>query len=115
MKLPRIPYWPLLVGPQLLFAFGFLLNAFVMGINHGQMPVLWPGGVCDSSNFIHDTMHSCMNQSTHLKFLADWIVIKGLGVASPGDFFEWAFESIVGPCYFAWVALIIKNHNEYRG
>ena len=109
MKL-RIPYAALLLGPSLLFAIGFALNAFVMAANHGQMPVLWPGGGCiiDPDK---DLLHSCMTAGTHLKFLADWIVIRGLGIASPGDFGEWACDAALWPAITAWVALVIKDRN----
>jgi hypothetical protein len=76
MKLLRIPYWPLQLGPSALFAIGFALNAFVMGINGGQMPVLIPGGGCPAEiGQGQDWIHSCMTASTHLKIIADWIVI----------------------------------------
>jgi Family of unknown function (DUF5317) len=110
MRLPRIPHWPLLLGPAALFALGFVLNAFVMGINGGQMPVLIPGGGCPI-NPDADFLHSCMTASTHLKILADWIVIKGIGIASPGDFGEWACDAAFWPALTAWVALVVKDRN----
>lgn len=107
----KIPYWPLLIGPSLLFAFGFALNAFVMGINHGSMPVLWPGG-CTPDVMIGDTIHSCMTPFTHLKFLCDWIVVRGVGIASPGDFLELAYELIVIPSLVVWATLMIRDHKR---
>lgn len=110
MKLIRIPYWYLLLGPTLLGALGFLLNASVMAANHGQMPVLIPGG-CGMDVTVADALHSCMTATTHLKFLADWLVIKDMGVASPGDFLEWADDAALVPCLAAWIALIFKELN----
>jgi hypothetical protein len=46
--LRRVPYWYLLALPTFIFYFGVALNLIVMGLNHAQMPVLWPGG-CDVS------------------------------------------------------------------
>lgn len=103
----KIPYSYLLLGPSALFALGFILNAVVMAANGGQMPVLFPGGCADG--FGDDVIHSCMNGATHLKFLADWIVINHVGVASPGDFGEWAGDAAFWPALTAWVALIIKG------
>jgi hypothetical protein len=96
---------------------GFTLNALVMAFNGGQMPVLWPGG-CDAMRAIQDMvtslggssdpLHSCMTHATHLKFLADWIILKS-GVASPGDFLEWAYDYTHIPSVAIWVALTIKE------
>ena len=113
-KLPRVPNWPLLVGPFLLFGLGFLMNAVVMAANGGQMPVLWPGG-CSPKAFKGDIIHTCMTDATHLKFLADWIVINGLGVASPGDFLEWSFNAISMPAVYMWFALAVKESNDRWG
>jgi len=91
-----------------LFALGFILNAVVMAANHSQMPVQMPGGmVLDSEDIVHCTMTS----ATHLKFLADWIVINGQGIASPGDFFIWAGEYLQIPLFWAWLALIVSDSN----
>ena len=113
MRFPKIPYWPFLLGPALSFALGFSMNALVMAANHGQMPVLVPGGHCgliDPDDFIH----SCMTSATHFKILADWIVINHFGVASPGDFFEWFAEQTFVPSLAIWIALVIKDkHKEY--
>jgi hypothetical protein len=119
MKFPRIPYWYLAIGPYLLVSLGFALNALVMAFNGGQMPVLWPGG-CDVMHAVQDavisaggsdSLHSCMTHSSHLKFLADWIVIKGVGIASPGDFLEWAYEATYIPAAAIWAAFLIKDCN----
>ena len=104
----KIPYWPLLLGPGLLFGLGFLSNAIVMAVNHGQMPVLWPGG-CTPETMEGDLIHSCMTHATHLKFLADWVVIRGFGIASPGDFCEWAYEYIAMPAHLIWALLMIEK------
>lgn len=113
MKLPKIPYWPLLIGPTLLFGIGFAMNAVVMAANGGQMPVLIPGGcTTDIQNaLLNEEMriHSCMTSATHLKFLADWIVIRGIGIASPGDFLEWLCEATQVPAFILWVAAMIKD------
>jgi hypothetical protein len=102
-----------LLGPSLLFAVGFALNAVVMAANHGQMPVLIPGGIADGCpiNPDKDFLHSCMTQATHLKFLTDWMVIKGLGIASPGDLGLWGGDAAFWPALTAWVALVIKDRN----
>lgn len=113
MKFPKIPYWPLLIGPWLSFGVGFTLNALVMAANKGQMPVILPGGdasILDPS----DLIHCAMTSTTHLKFLADWIVINGLGIASPGDFFEWAYEFTWFPALIAWITLVLKDYSESR-
>ena len=111
MKLPRIPNWQFLVVPSLVFAIGFLSNALVMAANGGQMPVLCPGG---HSELIgpDDLVHCAMTAHTHLKFLADWIVINGLGIASPGDFGEWFWGATFIPGLCVWVSLRIHDHNR---
>lgn len=107
----KIPYKYLLLGPTAMFALGFAMNAIVMAANHGQMPVLIPGGDCSMVD-AEDIIHSCMNAGTHLKFLADWIVIRHLGVASPGDFLEWASDATFWPALFAWVMFMIRDHKN---
>lgn len=82
-----------------------------MAANKGQMPVLAPGG--DNSIFDpSDLIHCAMTSATHLKFLADWIVIRDLGIASPGDFFEWAYQLSCFPALIAWITLVLKDYNE---
>lgn len=112
MKIPKIkiPYWPLIAGPWLLFGLGFISNAIVMAVNNGQMPVQFPGG-CPEGGFGEDIIHSCMTHATHLKFLADWVVIRGVGIASPGDFLEWLCEATYLPALYAWFALVVKERN----
>src|ERR1700676_3148655 len=108
MKFPRIPYWQFLTVPALMFAAGFILNAFVMSQNSGSMPVLVPGG-CDASIFVKDLIHGCMSSESHWRFLADWIVIRDVGVASPGDFLEWAFDYTVWPSAAIWFTLMVTK------
>jgi hypothetical protein len=109
MKL-RVPYWQLLLGPSALLVIGMSLNALVMAVNGGQMPVQWPGG-CDPKMMGDDITHACMTHATHLKFLADWIVLQA-GVASPGDLFIWTWEATFMPALYAWLALIIRDHSN---
>jgi hypothetical protein len=107
----KIPYASLLLGPTALFAIGFTMNALVMAANHGQMPVLVPGGNCsliDAEDFIH----SCMTAGTRLKFLADWIVINPFGVWSPGDLFELACKTTLWPGLILWAGFVIKDYNK---
>lgn len=114
MRIPKIPYWPFLLGPWLAFGIGFALNALVMAVNHGQMPVLTFDCDVNLARWVEsgDYLHSCMVSTTHLKALADYIVIPGVGTASPGDFFEWASEWLGAWCLPVWIALVLKNHNE---
>jgi len=111
MKLASIPYKTLLFGPALVFGIGFALNALVMAANSAQMPVLVPGNLCasDPTFFGDDLIHSCMTSVTRLKFLADWIVIRGLGIASPGDFLEWLGDTTYWPAASAWVVLVLRD------
>jgi hypothetical protein len=110
VRIPKISYWPLLLGPWLSFGLGLVMNALVMAVNNGQMPVQFPGG-CPVGGFGDDIIHSCMTSTTHLKFLCDWIVIRGVGIASPGDFFEWAWELTWLPMLSTWIGFIIKDQN----
>lgn len=107
----KIPHKWLLLGPVAMFALGFAMNAVVMAANHGQMPVLIPGNNCSLIE-PEDFIHTCMTAGTHLKFLADWIVINHFGVASPGDFLEWACDQTFWPALFAWVMFVIRDHDE---
>ena len=110
----KIPYAYLLVGPTLLYALGFFLNVIVLSVNNGQMPVLVPGG-CDPQLFGQDMLHKCMTNASHLKVLADWIVIKegfGVKVASPGDFLMWAYDFIFAPALILWAYVMICYYNS---
>lgn len=87
------------------------MNAIVMAANHGQMPVLIPGLVSGACPLDPDSdwIHSCMNAGTHLKFLADWVVIRHFGIASPGDFFLWGGDNAFWPCLVTWIGFIIRD------
>ena len=111
MKIPKIPYKALLFGPWLALGIGFLSNAIVMGLNHG-MPVLVPATSPDGFFDPDDWTHTPMTTSTHLKFLGDWIMINGQGIASPGDFGLWAWGLTWQAALAIWVALVIKDYNE---
>ncbi len=111
MRIPRIPYWPLLLGPWLSLGLGFLLNFVVMGVNNGWMPVQVPG--CTGGEALSQ-IHRCMAHADHLKFLADWLVIRGLGIASIGDVFEWAYQATQFPAMIIWLTLILKDHQDGR-
>jgi hypothetical protein len=105
----HIPYKTLLLGPTLLYGFGAALNLIVMAANHSQMPVQVPPGLdMDPSDWIHGTLTA----ATHLKLLCDIFPIKGLGVASIGDFFLWAGDFLQIPCLVAWFTLMISDRNE---
>jgi|SRR5579885_2401006 len=106
LKILNIPYWYLLFGPSLMLAAGFAMNEIVMAFNNGQMPVLAPGG-CPKDG-LESWIHVCMTPATHLKFLADWIVLHN-GIASPGDFLIWGWDAIFWPALAVWVALTIKD------
>lgn len=114
MKLLKVPYLALLVGPAVLFGTGILMNALVMAANGGTMPVLWPGGCTPGLLDPTDPFHSCMVQATHLKWLSDWVILKSVGIASPGDFLEWASDYCTIPAFAMWLALIVKKHNDAK-
>jgi len=104
-----IPYAYLLLGPSAIYALGYALNALVMAANHNQMPVLVPGACPDD---MVSMIHSCMQSSTHLKFLGDWIVTGSssrFGIASPGDFMLDAGTATFWPGVVSWVALVLKR------
>ena len=111
MKVLKIPHWPLALGPWLALAVGMASNALVMALNHSQMPVNMPPGLLLSPE---DWIHSVMTSATHLKVLADWIVIRGVGIASPGDLGIWAWEYSYIPAAIAWVTMVIRDHNDAK-
>lgn len=106
----KIPHKLFLLGPLFSFCTGFLMNVGVMACNKNMMPVLMPGG-CSAGHFEDDPIHSCMTAATHLKILADWANVQGLGVASPGDLFLWVGYETIIPAFLIWCALMIYDHN----
>lgn len=110
----RIHNWQFLFVPSIAFAIGFLSNALVMAFNHGQMPVLIPGGRADIMD-PDDFIHCAMTAQTHLRFLSDWIVIRGFGIASPGDFGVWFWRATFIPGLAIWVWSAIERQNKIVG
>lgn len=108
----KIPHWPFLFGSWISLGVGFLMNKIVMAFNNGQMPVLIPGGCDNTDELAGDLIHSCMTHATHLKFLADWGMLNGVGIASPGDFFLWAGQNTWQFGLIIWLTLMIKEHND---
>lgn len=104
----RLPYWQLLLLPSLAIVLGFTMNALVMAANHASMPVLTPVGISWSPE---DWLHHNMTPATHLKLLADWIVIRGEGIASLGDFLLWGGDKTREICWIVWAALVIRDAN----
>ena len=112
--LHRVPYWYLLAIPTLAFYLGVGANLFVMGINHAQMPVLYPGGQCNPSLFNCDeSLHVVMDAGTHLKVLGDWLMTPD-GVASPGDFLQMFGDDLIFPCLYIWMVLMVRDNNRMR-
>jgi hypothetical protein len=103
----KIPYWPLLVGPAILFAFGFFLNGVTAAVNGGRMPAFM--SPCEFDPM--DWMHTCFSKATHLRILADWIYM-GKGYESVGDIFENLYELTFLPALVAWIALMIRGAND---
>jgi hypothetical protein len=111
----KIPYWTLAVAPSLLFGIGFAMNAIVMGINGSQMPVQLSGCTVDViGEGTVGAIHSCMTAATHLKVLADWIVVRGVGIASPGDFLEWASDYVQPYFYTAFLTLLLNDLGLFK-
>lgn len=110
MRLPKIPHWPFLLGPVILFATGAAMNIIVMGLNHGQMPV--NHALCSSMLEPDDWKHACMTSATHLKVIADWLVINGMGVASIGDLLMWAGSATWNYSLIVWASLMIVDRQE---
>jgi len=109
----KFPHWQWLFGPTMALYFGFALNMLVITANRGVMPVwvspqfgtLVPGSLMDD-------IHSVWSAAVHLKFLADWIMIPHVGIASPGDFFIWTGEMLQWPAFAAYVALVWKDNHS---
>ncbi len=95
--------WPLLVVPQIIFYFGAGLNQLACVANGGAMPVLWNS----MNKWSPDPEHVIMTSATHLKILCDWIGLKEAGVWSPGDILLAGADSIIGPCFWLWMAFIL--------
>ena len=88
------------------------MNALVMAVNGGQMPVLWPGKcTAEVMDEAPPVLHSCMTHATHLKFLADWIV-RHNGVWSPGDFFLVQYDYSFIPALMVWATIMIMVYNR---
>lgn len=104
-----IPRAALLFGPWAALGLGFLSNALVMAFNQGSMPVLIPHGLQLDPD---DIYHIAMTAHTHLRVLCDWIVIRDVGIASPGDFLEWFYQYFGTPLQAAWLALTIADYNK---
>ena len=67
--------------PYLVGFLGALMNQLVLATNGGKFPVM---GMDDS--FPADRVHVLMTSASHLRWLADWIVLaQGTVIASPGD------------------------------
>lgn len=94
--------WPLILGPQLIFWSGALLNQIAMAVNGARMPVLWAA----DNPWVPDTDHSVMTHGTHLKLICDWINLHS-SILSPGDVLLSLGELITGPCFWAWIAYIL--------
>ena len=113
----KFPFWYLIVLPTALFVIGFALNTLVMTANDNQMPVYAPGGCqtvfAQSMLFVDsDYLHVCMTPDTHLKVLADYIIVRDVGIYSPGDFLEETFLHTWDYALIAWIVLILKKFNE---
>ena len=119
MRFPKLPYLPVLLFPSILWIIGAALNVTVCSANHGEMPVAVPqstffeeGGDSLHGGDLMDTKHVVMTPKHHLKFLADWITIPGIGTASIGDGFLLAGDTLQPYCLGAWLALLWKKHEE---
>lgn len=107
----------LTAGPTISYGIGFASNVIVMASNHGQMPVLVPGGCSDEVKEVFASereregiqIHSCMTKETRLKILADWIVIRHKGVVSIGDVFEWLGDATLTPSLIIFATLVFKK------
>ncbi len=112
----KLPIWTLVIVPTAAWYFGFALNAIAVAANHGAMPVLFPQILLDlgmSTKMLAvdggDAIHSVMTPETHLKFLCDWILIRGIGIFSIGDAFEMFGEATRDYGLVAFVALALQR------
>lgn len=107
-----MPFKTILLGPTLSYALGAASNIVTIAFNKGQMPVLWPGGCSDMTPDADMQIHVCMTTASHLKPLADWIVVSGLGVLSPGDLLIFGALYSFVPALLIWIALVIQDANK---
>ena len=94
--------WPLILGPQIIFWSGALLNQIAVAANGGVMPVLWNS----MNDWPADPRHVIMTPGTHFKVICDWINLS-VAILSPGDVLLSLGELIIGPCFWAWAAYIL--------
>lgn len=113
-SLKSIPHKIFLFGPWLIGELGDWCNKLVMVVNHGQMPVRWPGTICDPEDIGRDFVHACMVEGTHLKVLAD-IITTHKGVMSIGDVLLDASDWMFWPALAIWVALMIRDNSTRNG
>jgi Family of unknown function (DUF5317) len=113
------PYWYYLFLPTALYYFGWGLNILATTVNRGTMPVhfsqqywdMWAlAGASIKGGDLVDDVHSVMKHSDHLKFLADWIQIRGIGTASIGDFFIYLGSTLQLPGLAAYIACIFEDN-----
>jgi hypothetical protein len=110
----RIPYVALLIVPALLWFLGYSMNVAAVTANSGYMPVQgYTECVGNAAAERGDVIHVCMDKTSHLKILSDW-VYSPLGTASPGDMLIYGSEYIFYPCLFIWLGLILRDWNEPR-
>jgi hypothetical protein len=95
--------WPLILGPQIIFWFGALLNQIAIVANGGVMPVQWYSA---THAWGDDPDHVIMTSATHLKVLCDWINLHS-SILSPGDVLLSLGDLTIGPAFWAWIAYAI--------
>jgi Family of unknown function (DUF5317) len=111
----NFPHLGVLVSPYVLLGLGVFLNVLVITANQGYMPVA-PSSIIDGMaigpthpGLVLDEIHRVMQSSDHLKFLADWIQIPRMSVASPGDLFLWLSDCIRVPSFIVWLTMLWKD------
>jgi hypothetical protein len=102
----KIPYFTLLFGPTISLYTGLALNKLCIAANGGTMPYLTPSCVLDS-----DHLHVCMTGLSHLKILADWIVLPA-GTFSIGDMLIDLGTGTAAYAWIIWAVLMIKHYND---
>ena len=109
------PHWWFILAPTAIYYLGFAMNVLCITANQGAMPVHFPHAFWNAvaTNDLHisagtlvDGVHRVMQPSDHLKWLADWIQIRGVGTASPGDMAVWLGENTRLPGLAAYLALV---------